>query len=311
MGGDWSRYWRSPDRPLEAMHAHFERHVYHRHSHETYSFGFTEEGAQSFTCRGSAHTSAAGMVMVFNPDDPHDGHATDELGFTYRMVHIGPGLVADVLGEAAERAVGLPLFTEPVVPDAGLARSLRALHEALLGGATPLRRDELLDGVVVAMARRANARVPDLGASLGRAGGRGSGPSDGLSDRVTDGLRDRVTDGLSTEPRAWAGDGTARVVRELLHDGDDGEVSASDLAAAAGRSRFAVYRSFQAAYGMAPSDYQRQLRLRTARRLLVEGRSLAEIAAMTGFTDQSHLTRWFTRYFGVTPGAYRRAVAMR
>src|SRR5438093_13113977 len=55
---DWARYWRSPDLPLEAMRAHFERHVYHRHSHQTYSFGVTEDGAQTFTCRGARHTSA-------------------------------------------------------------------------------------------------------------------------------------------------------------------------------------------------------------------------------------------------------------
>jgi AraC-like DNA-binding protein len=259
------------------MHAHFERHVYHRHSHETYSFGFTEEGAQSFTCRGAAYTSATGMIMVFNPDDPHDGHATDEHGFTYRMLHIGPELVANVLEEAAERRIGLPLFTEPVMHDPGMADRLRGLHETLLGSATALRRDELLDRVVVQTARRAAGWVPGPELWLG-------------SDDVD-----------------HSGARTARVVRELLHDGDDYEVSAADLAAAAGRSRFAVYRFFQAAYGMAPSDYQRQLRLRAARRLLVQGHSLAEIAAMTGFTDQSHLTRWFTRCFGVTPGAYRRA----
>src|SRR6266545_4434773 len=105
---DWVRYWRSPDRPLEAMYAHFERHVYHRHSHESYSFGVTEQGAQAFTCRGGAHTSAAGMVMAFNPDDPHDGHAADDLGFTYRMIHIGPELVTGVLADIAERRVRRP-----------------------------------------------------------------------------------------------------------------------------------------------------------------------------------------------------------
>jgi hypothetical protein len=107
---DWSTYWRSADEPLEAMHAHFERHVYHRHSHESYSFGVTDDGAQAFTCRGSAHTSAAGMVMAFNPDDPHDGRPSGEMGFTYRMVHVGPGLVSDVLAGLAGRPAGLPLF---------------------------------------------------------------------------------------------------------------------------------------------------------------------------------------------------------
>jgi hypothetical protein len=130
---DWSRYWHSADRPLEAMHAHFERHVYHRHSHESYSFGVTESGAQSFTCRGAAHTSATGMVMAFNPDDPHDGHAGDELGFTYRMVHIGPDLVADVLADRAGRRTGLPLFAAPVIEDPLIAANLRALHASSAG----------------------------------------------------------------------------------------------------------------------------------------------------------------------------------
>jgi AraC-like DNA-binding protein len=48
--------------------------------------------------------------------------------------------------------------------------------------------------------------------------------------------------------------------------------------------------------------------LRTARRLLADGHSAAEAAALTGFADQAHLTRWFRRCYGVTPVAYARAV---
>jgi methylphosphotriester-DNA--protein-cysteine methyltransferase len=123
------------------MHAHFRGHVYHRHSHETYSLGVTESGAQGFTCRGAGHVSTAGLVMAFNPDDPHDGHA------------------------------------------------------------------------------------------------------------------------------------------------------------ATGR------------FGLPPSDYQRQLRLRAARRALAGGTAVADVAAATGFADQAHLTRWFRRCYGITPGAYRAACA--
>ena len=36
---NWARYWRSGNQPIEAMHAHFSGHVYHRHSHDTYSLG--------------------------------------------------------------------------------------------------------------------------------------------------------------------------------------------------------------------------------------------------------------------------------
>ncbi|MEN3309144.1 MAG: hypothetical protein V7603_5346, partial [Micromonosporaceae bacterium] len=148
MTGEWVRYRRVDDRPLEAMHARFERHVYHRHSHDTYSFGVTERGVQTFTCRGARHTSAAGMVMAFNPDDPHDGWSADPGGFTYRMVHIGPRLVADLL---ADRGARLPLFAAPVVDDPAGAAAVRRLHAALMGPATALRRDERLAAAVVAL----------------------------------------------------------------------------------------------------------------------------------------------------------------
>ncbi len=122
--GDWWAYWRSPDEPLEAMHARFREHVYHRHSHDSYSFGVTEWGAQSFRCRHAAHTSAAGMVMAFNPDDPHDGRASTDRGFSYRMIHIGPGLVTAMLSDMAGRPVGQPLFAAPVLSEPRLALAI-------------------------------------------------------------------------------------------------------------------------------------------------------------------------------------------
>jgi transcriptional regulator GlxA family with amidase domain len=44
---------------------------------------------------------------------------------------------------------------------------------------------------------------------------------------------------------------------------------------------------------MAPSDYQRQLRLRAAGALIAGGTPVSDVAAQTGFADHSHLTRWF------------------
>jgi AraC-like DNA-binding protein len=270
---DWSRYVRSADIPLEAMHAHFERHVYHRHSHDSYSFGVTEAGAQSFSCRGAGHTSSAGMVMTFNPDDPHDGHAADQLGFTYRMLHVGPDLVAAELAELGGRPAGLPLFAAPVHADPVLAARLRSLHRALSGGAPALRRDELLSAAVVAMTRRASTRARIVPA---RSGG---------------GLR------------------TARLVRELIDAAYLDDLTAANLAAAAGCSRFAVHRAFTSVYGVSPGEYQRQLRLRAARRLIAQGLDIGEAAASSGFSDQSHLNRWFSRCYGITPGGYRAALA--
>jgi AraC-like DNA-binding protein len=301
MTGDWAHYWRAADEPIEAMHAHFERHVYHRHSHETYSLGVTDVGAQSFTCRGAAYTSAAGMVMAFNPDDPHDGQATDGFGFTYRMIHIGPELMSAVLADAAGRPVGLPLFAEPVLNDAVLAARLRRLHVALLGQATALRRDELLAGVVLAAARlpggpsRTSSRLAQLPAGTGSVRAGSAHPGSAAARPAAAGPADE---------RRVAGR-----ARDLIAGRYRDDLTAGDLATATGRSRFAVHRAFTHVYGMPPSDYQRQLRLREARALIAAGTPISEAAVLAGFADQSHLSRWFVRYYGVTPGRYQHATA--
>jgi AraC-like DNA-binding protein len=275
---DWARYWRADVVPVEAMHAHFTSHVYHRHSHESYSFGVTETGAQGFTCRNGSHVSGAGMVMTFNPDDPHDGHAAGDGGFTYRMVHIWPEFFTSLIG--AGRAY--PLFRSPVIDDPAVARSLRELHIALTGPSDELERYERLTRTASLLVRHAPVRT------------QARSPDRRIADRP---IADRRI---------------AARVRELIHDGyADADLTADQLAAAAGCSRFTAYRAFTQAYGLAPSDYQRQLRVRAARRLLTQGISPALAAAEAGFADQAHLTRWFRRYYGVTPGAYRAASGAR
>src|SRR5215470_6532234 len=275
--GDWARYWRSPDGRLETMHAHFSGHVYHRHSHETYSLGVTESGAQGFTCRGAGHVSTAGLVMAFNPDDPHDGHAATGDGFTYRMIHLAPDLLTDMLADLTGTAA-MPLFAAPVITDPALAGAVRRLHRSLTGPATPLERSERLAAVAALAARHA--------ADPGRADQRGRGEA-----RLTAGDRARA----------------AGRVRAFLSDGYAAQATLTDLAEVAGCSRFAAYRAFRDRFGLPPSDYQRQLRLREARRALAGGAGPADVAAATGFADQAHLTRWFRRCYGITPGAYRAA----
>jgi len=280
---DWARYWRSGSQPVEAMHAHFSGHVYHRHSHESYSFGVTEDGAQAFGCRNAQHVSTAGMIMMFNPDDPHDGQAATEAGFTYRMIHVGPGLLTDVMSDVAGRRAGLPLFPVPVAGDPLLAAGLRGLHGAVSGQGGPLEVYERLAGVVCALDRHAAGRAPRRA--------RLDGP-DAAAGRW---------------PPRTGGATLAGRVRELLHAEYAGQLTADDLAAAAGCSRFAAYRAFRSAFGLSPSDYQRQLRLRAARAMLAAGTPAADAAVTAGFADQAHLTRWFRRYYGITPGEYRSA----
>lgn len=248
------------------MYARFREHVYPMHSHDAYSFGVTEAGAQEFACRGANRVSSAGMVMAMNPDDPHDGHAASTVGYEYRMLHINEHEVERLLADATGHVASLPLFAEPVVRDDDLAGAVRALHSATYEGDV-LAYEESVMRLVIAMVRRYASRTIDV-------------------------TRQSRVD-------------VAKVRRRLL---DDPDVTSEELANTAGCSRFALYRAFRSEYGMPPSQLRRQVQLRRARSLIADGTSLADAAIAAGFADQSHLSRWFSKIYGITPGVYRAAL---
>lgn len=68
-----------------------------------------------------------------------------------------------------------------------------------------------------------------------------------------------------------------------------------------------LLRSFEAAYGLTPHRYQQSRRIAKAKRMIVAGVALAEVATACGYSDQTHLNRWFVRIHGTTPGRFRRA----
>lgn len=78
----------------------------------------------------------------------------------------------------------------------------------------------------------------------------------------------------------------------------------STLSAVADLSVFHLARSFKAAVGLSPLAYRNQRRVTEARRRLLAGERIADIALDLGFADQSHLTRQFQKLVGVSPGAY-------
>ncbi|HSP15037.1 MAG TPA: AraC family transcriptional regulator [Thermoanaerobaculia bacterium] len=66
-------------------------------------------------------------------------------------------------------------------------------------------------------------------------------------------------------------------------------------------------RAFRRHAGVSMTEYVRTLRLRHARHLFTTSRrSIAAIAAESGFTDASHLSHVFSELLGMTPRAYRR-----
>lgn len=87
--------------------------------------------------------------------------------------------------------------------------------------------------------------------------------------------------------------------------GDD--IRVAEIAREVGLSVHHFFRVFRTTFGQTPFDYLREQRLDRARDLLVTtSKSVSEIALLTGFADQSHLTRCFRRRFDTPPARLRR-----
>ncbi len=166
---------------------------------------------------------------------------------------------------AVHWASGAPYFP-PVVFDADLIASFSRLHRACEASAPLLERESRIVEFLAGLSARYAAPVP-----VSRAGNR----------------------------RA------VRLVRDYLAAHAAENPSLETLAAIAGLSRFHLLRLFRADTGIPPHAWLKHVRILRARRLLAEGQPIADVAAETGFADQSHLTRHFKALVGVTPGSYR------
>ncbi len=83
-------------------------------------------------------------------------------------------------------------------------------------------------------------------------------------------------------------------------------VSMSDLEAQHNLDRYTIARQFRRHFGVSPHRYIVLRRLDNAKRLILTGRSFADAAYASGFSDQSHMARHFLRSFGLPPGRWRR-----
>lgn len=81
----------------------------------------------------------------------------------------------------------------------------------------------------------------------------------------------------------------------------------SDIQRASGYSPKHFIALFRAAVGLTPKHYYRVMRFKAVLNRLARGKAanLADLAAAAGYSDQSHLTREFRDFAGITPRQYR------
>ena len=84
------------------------------------------------------------------------------------------------------------------------------------------------------------------------------------------------------------------------------ELSVNDLAAMCHLSQSRFMYLFRERFGMAPKEYQTNLRIGNAKTLLITTRlPISEVGAMSGYSDPLYFSRVFKKHTGQSPKQYR------
>lgn len=121
-----------------------------------------------------------------------------------------------------------------------------------------------------------------------------------VRERLVEQLRCRPA---RTTPAPTAG--LAGALRDLLDAHITDGLTLRDAAAALDAHPTHLVRAFTRRFGLPPHRYVTGRRIDLARRQLLAGQPVAEVAIAVGFYDQAHLTRHFRRYLGVGPGRFQ------
>lgn len=268
-----TKVWRIPElRGLELLQAKYVAQSFPRHTHQRYAIGVIEDGALGFYYRGENVVASKGSINLCIPGEVHTGYSASEAGWAYRMFYFDPKLLQQAASEVADCSSPLPFFQSGVIQDNDLAQCFRRLHIKLEQQETSLLEQESL--LIWTLAQMVLRYADDL----------------------------PVLHKLGKEHLAVA------KMKNYIESNYAENISIDHLTRIAHLSRFHLIRVFRDSAGMPPHAYLRQVRVQQAKNMLFSGKSIANIAAATGFADQSHLTRWFKRLWGFTPGQYSNSV---
>jgi AraC-like DNA-binding protein len=124
---------------ITALSASMTDFTYKKHSHKEYAIGVTLRGIQHYHLDGSLQLSYQNGVMLFNPEQAHDGMAHDEAGLDYVMLYIEPQLFLEAIQKK-----DIVRFSTPVVYDDRLQQRILRLSHAILNGKDKALCSELL-----------------------------------------------------------------------------------------------------------------------------------------------------------------------
>jgi AraC-like DNA-binding protein len=238
-----------------------------RHVHQALCLGIVDRGARIISYGGSSTVIPTNGLFVLNPGISHSCKPGDAQGHSYRIICVNPEVLQTIAAQIDEKDQPVPYFPDSLLADKELAMRTSQFLTLVEQPGSLLARESALLSLLSQLMLRHGDKPPQLCRA---------GLPAATHKRVCDFIGVHYTESLSL----------------------------TQLSQVAGLSPFHFQRLFLKNTGISPHEYLAQFRIRKARELLLQGRTLADVALDTGFVDQSHFTRSFKRIVGIPPGRF-------
>jgi AraC-like DNA-binding protein len=253
------------DLKIEAYHFEGIMQKFPNHFHEYYVLGVVANGRRYLTCKNREYTINAGDLLLFNPLENHACEQVDDRALDWRCINIEK----DVMGRTAAEITGkeyLPVFTSTVVCQSDTVPVLKDLHDMIMKEIKDFSKEESFYFLLEQL----------------------------ISD-YTKPIMETLTQ-VSNEIKATC---------DFMERNYTETITLADLSKVSGLNKYTLIRNFTMQRGITPYQYLSTIRINKAKKLLEAGVSPLETALQSGFTDQSHFTRFFKNFIGLTPALYQ------
>ena len=235
------------------------------HFHDYYVVGLMETGKRKLIVNQQRYHIGPGDLMTFNPRDSHTCEQVEGV-LRYLCLNIKQEIMQNIANEVFD-CNEVPLFVSPVQFDENIAEDFRRLHHSIMENDPSIEKEEkFLLFMKQLFVNYASFKNQHHEVSV----------------------RNEI-----------------RMVCDFLNHHYDETITLDVLSHLVKLNKYSLVRLFTRQMGISPYRYLETIRIGEAKKLLEQGKTLVQVAQLTGFSDQSHFSKYFSRFIGLSPGQYQ------
>lgn len=235
------------------------------HFHEYYVIGCIEGGKRHLWCKDKEYDIVPGDLILFNPKEVHCCGPLNNESLDYRAINIS----IDSMRRITKGLFGkewLPQFKNTVIQNSSATKLLQEAYKVILNNEEVFRKEETVYFLLETIIKE-NKEIEEVSNVK-------------QNDQIT-------------------------YLCDYMNTNYSEVISLDHLLSMVPFGKSYLLRSFTKEIGVSPYRYLQSIRINKAKQLLEQGLSILDIIGLIGFSDQSHFTKYFKDFIGVTPKQYQ------